>query len=485
MNVNGSNGSERADPREAPIPCPKSLLPLIDQNGHRPAGRTPARPVDAVDSRECALLMRAFAQANTGLAKAQTPLGELGTELLRTFQSAQSAIDAVERLTVGRSAGEARCQVGAVRARHAADGPESLRGSRRPWAWLQWVMLAFSALFDLPFVGEAMTRLLDVAPKGFWGITVYGFCYLAALGVSCLQFALASLLARSLFRQRVRAGRRTQRVRLGPRALWRHWWRLDGPRVETRRPDDLPWAGLTLPVLANVLLIGLLAATAHSRAKESHQVTATFGENGYLMAVFLIVALGLATVATTVLAHNPYAESDSAAKDALSAVEAEVKALVPEARGRLAAHKASWHRLFAAVHQATVDAQRVVDDACALIVEERAETGLAGTLDMPLRDYAWPAEQDRSEDGGGTDRPRPPLRQLDPLDHYRNGLLGRYAPDVLEDLLEDIVGELTIQFELGDMEAPTALLPPPAGEPPTTPPPPPAEEPPSPPAPAG
>lgn len=459
MNVNGSNGSERAGPREAPIPCPRPLLPLVDRNGHRPAGR----PVDPVDSRERAVLMRAFTQANTGLAKAQTSLCELGTELLRTFQSAQTAIDAVERLTIGRSAGEARRQVATVRTRHASDGPESLHRGRQPWTWLQWVMFLLSALFDLPFVGEAVTRLLDAAPEHFWGTVNYAFCYLAALGVSCLQFALAFLLARSLFRQRVRAGRRTERVRRGPSAIWRHWWRLDGPRTETRRPDDLPWSGPALPVLANALLIGLLAATAHSRAKESRQVTATFGENGYLMAVFLIVALGLATVATTVLAHNPYAESDKAAKGALSDVEGRVETLVPEARERIVAHSASWHRLFAAVEQAAADAHRVMDDACALIVEERAETGLAGTLELPLREYAWPAEEDRGEAAG----PRPPRLRREILDRHGDVLLGRYSPDPLENWLEDVVGELNIQFEVADGEEPTAPPPPSRGEPPT------------------
>ncbi len=439
MNVNGSNGSGRTDPLDAPVPCTRPLLPLVGENGHRSAGR----PVDPVDSQECATLTRAFTRGNSGLAEAQPTLGEMGSALHTTFQSAREAIESVSLFTAQHSAGRARDDVRKVRDRHSADGPESLRHGRSPWVWLQWVMLVFSALFELPFVGEAVVRLLDVPdPDGLWSTAVHLFAYLAAIGVSCLQFALASALARSLFRLRVRQGRHTERARRSPRAAWRHLWRLDGPAVEARQPHDLPWPGLTLPVLSNALLIGLLAATAHSRAKQSHQVTATFGEHGYLMAVFVLIALSLATLTTTVLAHNPYTESHKEAKESLSGAEAQMRKLVPAARESITTHGASWHRLFAAVEQTAADARRVVDDACAAIVDERADTGVAGLLELPLREYALPVLDGR----GGSATPR--LR-LEVLDHYAD-LLSWYSPDLLEHLLDGVVHELRLQFLLTD-----------------------------------
>ncbi|MEU1402404.1 hypothetical protein ABZ471_08565 [Streptomyces sp. NPDC005728] len=441
MKVNGSNGAgQQGGPRDAPIPCPKYTRPADAPLGRRPSGR----PVDPVDSRERALLMRAFTRANTGLSKAQDRLGELGTKLLETFQDALTAIDAVERLTVGRAAGEARRQVGAVRARHTEDGPEGLRRGRRPWSWLRWIMVTLSALFDFPFVGSATAQVLSVGPGGAWHDFVYGLSYLVAIGVAGLQLGLGHLLGASLFRLQVRSGRRTERVLRGPKEAWRHWWRKEGPRVETRRPDDLPWPGLVLPVLANLTLIALLGVTAHSRAQQAN--FSDFGAGGDVMAVFLVTALALATLVTTVLAHNPYAESDKEAKNSAAAAQKSVDVLVPHARRLLAAHSVSWHRLRAALEQARTDAHHAVDDACAAIVEERADTGVAGMLELPLREYAWPSDE---EHGG----PATPRLQLEVLDHGE-GLLRRYDPSLLENWLEDTVEELNTQFELPDTAPP-------------------------------
>ncbi|MFI7139566.1 hypothetical protein ACIBQ5_17880 [Streptomyces massasporeus] len=456
--MNSSNGSH-GGAREAPMPCPKSFLPLVGPDGPRPAGR----PADPVDSREHALLMRAFAQANNGLAKAQRNLGELGTALVDTFQSALTAIDAVERFTVGRTAGEARDRVRAVRRRHASDGPEGLRRSRRPWSWLQWVMLALSALFDLPFVGQATAQALSVGPGGSWQNVVYVLSFLVALGVSTLQFALSSWLARSLFRLWVRDAHRTERVRRAPWPALRHALRLDGPRTETRRPDGLPWSAPVLPVLANLLLLGLLATTAYTRTDQSNPLA--FDTAGTVMAVFLIVSLGLATSVTAVLAHNPYAEANKSASDTASAAEGSTDRLVSEARRRLVSHSTSWHRLRSALEQAEADARRTVDDACVAIVEERAEGGVAGAMELPLRGHAWPAGPDWDPVGedGRTALPRLRLEMLE----HGDGLLDRYAPTLLENWLEDTVEELNEQFWLPDVESAGA---PPTEEPPGTPP---------------
>ncbi|MFE6094261.1 hypothetical protein ACFQ7M_20115 [Streptomyces massasporeus] len=458
MKVNGSNGSH-GGAREAPIPCPKSFLPLVGPDGPRPAGR----PADPVDSREHAVLMRAFAQANNGLAKAQRNLGDLGTALMETFQSALTAIDAVQRFTVGRAAGEARNRVLVVRRRHASDGPEGLRRSRHPWSWLQWVMLALSALFDLPFVGQATAQALSVGPGGPWQTVVYVLSFLVALGVSTLQFALSCWLARSLFRLRVRDAHRTERVRRAPWPALRHALRLDGPRTETRRPDGLPWSAPVLPVLANLLLLGLLATTAYTRTDQSNPLA--FDTAGTVMAVFLIVSLGLATSVTAVLAHNPYAEADKSASHTASAAEESTGRLVSEARKRLVSHSTSWHGLRSALEQAEADARRTVDDACVAIVEERADSGVAGTMELPLRGHAWPAAPD-SDPVGEDGRTALPRLRLEMLEHG-DALLDRYAPNLLENWLEDIVEELNRQFSVPDAESPDA---PPAQEPPDTPP---------------
>ncbi|MFD5481106.1 ATP synthase subunit B family protein [Streptomyces hawaiiensis] len=458
MKVNGSNGSH-GGAREAPIPCPKSFLPLVGPDGPRPAGR----PADPVESREHAVLMRAFTQANNGLAKAQRQLGELGTALVETFQSALTAIDAVERFTVGRTAGEARDRVRAVRIRHTSDGPEGLRRSRRPWSWLQWVMLGLSALFDLPFVGQATAQALSVGPGGPWQTVVYVLSFLVALGVSTLQFALSCWLARSLFRLRMRAAHRTERVRRAPWPALRHALRLDGPRTETRRHDGLPWSAPVLPVLANLLLLGLLATTAYTRTDQSNPLA--FDTAGTVMAVFLIVSLGLATAATAILAHNPYAEADKSASGTASAAEESADRLVSEARQRLVSHSGSWHRLRSALEQAQADAHRAVDDACVAIVEERADSGVAGTLELPLRGHTWPAGPDEPPVGDDGRFALPRLR-LEMLEHG-DGLLDRYAPTLLENWLEDTVEELNAQFSLPDIEPTDA---PPAEDPPDTPP---------------
>ncbi|MEU1315378.1 hypothetical protein [Streptomyces tibetensis] len=449
--MNGSNGSQHGGAREAPIPCPKSFLPLVGPGVPGPT----ERPADPVDSRERAVLMRAFAQANTGLAKAQRHLGDLGTVMVETFQSALTAIDAVERFTNGRTADEARSRVGVVRARHSADGPEGLRRSRKPWSWLQWVMLGLSGLFDLPFVGQATAQALSVGPGDLWQNVVYGLSFLVALGVSTLQFALSCWLARSLFRLRVRAAHRTERVRRAPWPALRHALRLDGPRTETRRPDDLPWSAPVLPVLANLLLLGLVATTAYTRADQSNPLA--FDTAGTVMAMFLIVSLGLATSATAVLAHNPYAEAHKSAAATASDAEESADRLVSEARQRLVAHSTSWHRLRSALEQAEADAHRAVDDACVLIVEERADSGVAGSLELPLRGYAWPVGPGR-DPAGADGRSGLPRLRLEILEHG-DGLLDRYAPDLLEKWLEDTVDELNAQFAQPDTEPPAPPAP--------------------------
>jgi hypothetical protein len=315
-------------------------------------------------------------------------------------------------------------------------------------------MLGLSALFDLPFVGQATAQALSVGPGDLWQNVVYGLAFLVALGVSTLQFALSCWLARSLFRLRVRAGHRPERVRRAPWPALKHALRLDGPRTETRRPDDLPWSAAVLPVLANLLLLGLLATTAYTRTDQSNPLA--FDTAGTVMAVFLIVSLGLATSATAVLAHNPYAEADKSAADTASDAEESADRLVSEARQRLVAHSTSWHRLRSALEQTEADAHRAVDDACVLIVEERADSGVAGTLELPLRHYAWPADADADPAGG--DRTALPRLRLGILEHG-DGLLDRYAPSLLENWLEDTVEELNTQFSLPDTEPPAAPAP--------------------------
>ncbi|MET9370234.1 hypothetical protein ABZY00_20620 [Streptomyces griseoflavus] len=446
MNTTEMNGSPPAGgPRDAPIPCPAHRRVTDIRIGTGPAGR----PADPVESREHVTLMRAFTRANTGLSRTQDTLGELGTALLRTYQAARTGIDAVERFTAGRTAGEARRQAGTVRARHTDDGPEGLRRGRQPWTWLQWLVLVVNSAFDLPFIGEATAKVLSIGGDGLMDRIAYALAYLVTFGVAVLQFALGHLLGRSLFRWRVRAGRRPERVRRAPWAAWRHLWRLDGPRTETRRPDDLPWPVLFWPVLANLLLITLLALTAYARVQKSN--TSEFGPGGGLVAVFLVVSLALATMATTALAHNPYADSDRAARSAVTTAQQAVAELVPAARELITAHSGNWHRLRAALEQARADARQTVDDACALIVEQRAETALAGCVELPLRDYAWPTPEGES----GTATPR--LR-LDILEQGQ-ALLARYAPGPLENLLETHVKELNGQFELSEPPSDTAQRP--------------------------
>ncbi|MPY57494.1 hypothetical protein [Streptomyces spongiae] len=441
MDVNGSNGSPRAARYQSPKPCPGPTLPLLTPDGRRPV----TRPADPTDNREQAVLMRAFAQANTDLAKAQEALGEKGTQAVGTFQDALTAIDAVERFEVGRSARQAQREVGVVRTRHADDGPESLRRPPRLWRFLLWPTILAGVGFDTVFVGTIMQRFFRLAP----GEISYKLAYLPAFGVAVTLLAAGTLLAEAVFRLRVRADRRTERVRRGPRAAWKYWIWPRPTRTESRRPNDLPWANLTVPVLFTVLLFVGLGTIARIRAADGAQGSKTLVQ-AQDMVVILILVLSAATVIVKILAHNPYADREKEAKTGLEAADKRLRTLVAEARKALVQHSTAWHRLRAAAEQTSADAYRVVDDACVRIIEERAESGTAGSFDLPLRDHTWPVKQERNG-------PATPRLRLEVLEHVYT-LLERYAPHALENWLEEIAERLNAQFTLPDTE-PVAVTP--------------------------
>ena len=464
MSINGHNTVSAAYFQSA-VDCPREVLELTA--GPTGSGCTPAQSetgtVNRTDSRERAALIRAFTSADDGLTAAQIGLGSAGAAVARSHHAAETAVEAVERFTAAESPAAKRSEVDLVARRHAHDGPEDLR--RRPWIWqaLFWPVLFVSTAFDTVYVSKILQSFPQLGPRD--GRILVDLTYVPGIGVSICLLAAGTLLGESLFRLRTQAARRSERQRRGTlealrNAMWSKQPKSDQP-TESRQEEGLPWPNLFGPALFTVAILAMICWWASIRASQavvdSGDVTLVQYEPGV---VLLLLILSVAVVMIKVLAHNPYADSDRKSRRALKADGKKAGHLLDEARMELAQHVDTWSRLRATTEAAQGTAQRTLDIACAVIVEERARTGTAGSFCFPLRSYVWPPEkgaEEGSEDGrsreGQSDDsstetdPRQPRVRFELLDDARS-TLARYAPETLDKRLATVAQRLNNQWKL-------------------------------------
>ncbi|MFI1303111.1 hypothetical protein [Streptomyces sioyaensis] len=446
--MNTTNGKHRTGPAaryQSAMDCPDGEPAFFGLDG---MARPASRPADQTDNREQAALMRAFTDANTALTAAQPGLGQAATALARTYQEARTTIEAAERFATARSSQRAQERIGELRARHADDGPESLRRPPVLWRRLLWPTLIAGVAFDTMFIGTLMQRFFGLAS----GEVPYYLAYLPGFGIAVCLLAAGSLLAESLFRRRTRTARALERTRRGPIAALRAAIWPGSPRTERRTAGELPWPNAAGPVLFTLAILAMVGIWARMRAADAvrEHVDLAPDQNAVII---LTLVLSTAAIVVKVLAHNPCADSDREAQRSVAAAEKRGRALVAEARRRLVGHTETWWRLRSALEAAATDARRTLDEACIRIVEERARTGLAGSFDLPLTALAWPHPKSARNGSGdrpaGAEReavrPAPPRARLELLD-CADALLTRYAPEPLEDRLATIADDLNTQF---------------------------------------
>ncbi|MFE7484401.1 hypothetical protein [Streptomyces sp. NPDC057552] len=451
MGVNGETVSNGAR-YQAAKPCGRELLTLSGRGNGDPyngdpvngAGAVSAGPAgrtaDRTDSRERALLMRAFTTANTQLAAAQEELGAGTAKVIRSAERARGGIEAVERLTLGRSPARARRSARRLELAHATDGPEDLRRSSTLWRKVILPLcLVIGAVFEAAFMASIVRQVISVG-KDSWE---WWLAYLPGIGITVCLLAAGTLLAESVFRFRTRADRRTERRRTGLRSVVTGRGKREGPLTEKRAETDLPWPNMTAPVLLTVGILGMVAVWAYLRsahaADEFHHLAQ------YRPAVVaLLLALSVSAVLAKVLAHNPYADRAERARKATKKTEDSAVKLLKAAREDLALHATSWSALRSATVLAENRAHHTLDDACIALVEERARTGAAGDFDFPLGMTVWPypADDERTGPTPADTLPRLRLEQL----HEIREVLETNAPSKLHDRLERVAERLNSQW---------------------------------------
>jgi hypothetical protein len=304
------------------------------------------------------------------------------------------------------------------------------------WRGLVWVTVGLAAIFDTTFVGNLVQRILGVGTSS----PMYYLAYLPGIGMALCLLAAGTVLGEHLFRRRSRINQRGVRSRLNPwLALRRLFWDWR-PDAQTREPDDLPLPRLLGPMVFTVAIIGLLGTGAYVRATLAGQ---NFVRLASLQPMFvvLLLLLSIAAIAVKALSHNPYADSAKDARRLVERATREATALIERARESVCRHTRTWIRLKSTVASAEGNARRVVEQACARILEDRWHRGAGGPLQLPLAIPRWPRE---------SDEPYPestlPVLEFELLD-YARGIARRYHPDQLEKTLADAVGELHAQFE--------------------------------------
>jgi hypothetical protein len=431
MTVPRGNGGLPADgtlQQRIPVPYPHRVLDLATRADVDP-------PEERLGDLEAAALLRAFAAGNASLISAQDRLNAACDAAVETFRMAQLAVDAVLRYQAIGLAGLARDAADTVARRHAQDGPEDRR-RRSMWRWLVWVTVALAGLFDTTFVGNLVQRILGVGP----GSLMYYLAYLPGVGMALCLLAAGTVLGEHLFRRRSRINRRGTRGRLTPwlalrRLVWD--WR---PDPQTREPDEPPLPRLLGPVVFTTLIVGLLGVGAYVRAALAGQ---SFVRLASLQPVFvvLLLLLSISAIAVKAMSHNPYADSATHASRLVERATRESTALVELARESVSRHTRTWIRLTATTASAEGNARRVVEQACARILEDRWHRGAGGPLQLPLAVPRWPREADASNPASAL-----PVLEFELLD-YARGIARRYHPEQLERTLADAVGGLHAQFE--------------------------------------
>jgi len=425
---NGGTPVDGTVQQRAPVPYPHRVLHFADQADL-------ALSEERLGDLEAAALLRAFAAGNSTLISSQDRLNAVCDDVVETYRAAQLSIDAVVRYKAIGSAGLARDAADTVARRHAQDGPEDRR--RRPmWPWLVWVTVGLAGIFDTTFVGNLVQRILGVGS----GSLLYYLAYLPGIGMALCLLVAGTVLGEHLFRRRSRINKHGGRGRLTPwLALRRLFWDWR-PDPQTRDPDDLPLPRLFAPTVFAVLIVGLLGTGAYVRATLAGQ---SFVRLASLQPMFvvLLVLLSISAIAVKALSHNPYADSAKDARRLVERATRESAALVEQARESLSRHTRTWVRLKSMVASAEGSARRVVEQACARILEDRWHRGAGGPLQLPLALPRWPREADQHYVDTAL-----PVLELELLD-YARGIARQYHPEQLEKTLADAVRELHAQFE--------------------------------------
>ncbi len=414
---------------QAPVRCPSTELTLLPRPGEE--SRT-----ERIDDLEAASLLRAFVAGNSVLIAAQDRLNEKCDAVIEGYRHARSAIDELKQFRVVGSAAQARDEAAAVVTRHAQDGAED-PCDRPIRAWMMWVVIGLSAIFDISFVANLVQKIFDVGRGDF----LYYLAYLPGIGMALSVYATGLVLARHLFRRRRHVEMRRERGRLTPAILLKRifWeWR---PAGDTRQHSDLSWARLALPLVTTGLLMLALASVAYVRATTAGAAFAGLAMFEPIFVLMLVLLSGSA-IALTVLAHNPYADRQKAAKKQLSGVEGAASQLGREARLRLETHAQAWNQLQAACASADGEARKAIEEACAVILESRGQRGEAGNMALPLTVLHWP--QPGIRDAFDVSAHVEPVKSTIPglelgVIQYVRDIATRYCPKTLE---QDLDGEM-------------------------------------------
>ena len=379
------NGHHPPDPRPrwpaardcAPVSPVNLGIPQVRSSTESAAGR-------GYPDRDVAALIRAELQASAVLVGRLGVLEGLCGEVFDSHAGALGAIEQVERHTASGSVHRALALQNKVLKRHADDGPEDRR-DRRVWSWLPWAALLVSAVFDASFVGYVVSRFLSLGTSTVDRV----LSYLPGCGLALGLLAAGTALAESLFRRRIAKTRSKERVSVFARLLCALHLRKTPPQPETREPEDLPWPRSTGPVLGATGLLVLATIWAYVRATTSMYHVTSLGSYEPAF-VALLLLLSASTVALKVLSHNPYAKRSKEAEGALSGSRKKAEKLLREARARLSGHQRTWLRLDGALIAVTNEAQAIVEQACAVILDNRSGIAVAEQPAFPAFILDWP-----------------------------------------------------------------------------------------------
>ncbi|MER6414197.1 hypothetical protein [Streptomyces humidus] len=444
MSVNGNapHGTQRTP---AAVTCPVLALRPAESGNDDGPPHPDGRSVNRTDSKEVAALLEAFATANSGLAQAHAELGERAAEVLRSAERARGALEAVERFEHTRSPAKARKRIEELDGEHSQDGPEDLRRSSRLWRWVLLPLIVLAGMaFDASFIGKLLQYLMKAGPDQ----SAYYLAYLPGLAVPICLLGAGTLLAESVFRQRVTAARTMKRERR--RLTFRERRIRLEHATQTREQTGLPWPNAGWPLLFTLAILAMSGFWAYTRT-----VQIASGRTGFLTAyrpavVVLLVMLGVATVMAKIIAHNPYAARSREARKKAENAEQGATDLLAGAREQLALHVTSWSRLKSATLAAEDRARRAVEDACIKLVQDRARSGVAGEFTFPLRTlvWPWPPEEPGAGDSGAVDAVPSPRVRLELLDDI-HAMLERCDPEQLHEQVTKAAGRTTLQWKVG------------------------------------
>ncbi|MCF2130861.1 hypothetical protein L1I79_31215 [Strepomyces sp. STD 3.1] len=371
--ANGTKGSAQGRLLPAAVRCPGGEHPG-DGIGNAPP---PNRLVNRTDSRERAVLMRAFTNSSTDLTAEQARLGAACTAVVRSALRVERGIGALERfrrIEAGRRAPRTAAPARPPEHGEQATAIPRARRAALMWRLLLWPVTIASAVFDSAFIASIVQQLLNVRSDSVH----YWLAYLPGIGIAVCLLAAGSFLAEQL-QDLQEAREATGAPRRPPHSVRKWLWQLKSSLLFVA-------AVLSLTVMCGVVRVSMAVEESGEPVLERYQ---------WVM-IALLLFLAVSSVTAKVLSHNP-APAETAT-DGASAKDLKKRCrtadnLAAKARKAMARHVTAWFALKAAVDGAEQRARKRVEDASAGLVEERARTGTAGSFEFPLESPAWPVEQ--------------------------------------------------------------------------------------------